>query len=241
MPPKTEADLRAWEAERGFVGRRRRLRKRVIALDFEKGRSAAKMDTGTFGPTVHESCMALVNSADAPAVAPKAVVENGLKNVDFVFTGVFDCGGGTGLKRGKEGLQKLTKRAGANFRTAITKKTNYLVVGARPGNSKVALANKHPTALVIDAGEFQKLLEDPTYKPMPAVFNDNTAWSAGFNGNGRGYVYNPSSPAHSPCCPDGVTFSDHKPARPEERFAPDVDAHARQSLPDGECAAGSSA
>ena len=183
--------------------------------------------TETLAPTastVHDECMEIVNSADAPVVAPKAVVENGLKGVDFCFTGVFDCGGGTGLKRGKDGLKKLTERAGGNYRTSITKKTKYLVAGARPGGSKVEQAHNHETAIVIAAAEVEKLLEDPTHKPVPAVFNDNTTWSAGYNGNGKGYVYNPTSPAYSPTCPDGIALADYKPTRPEERFAPDVDA-----------------
>tara|TARA_Y100000389_G_scaffold164459_1_gene168154 strand:- start:1932 stop:2504 length:573 start_codon:yes stop_codon:yes gene_type:complete len=177
------------------------------------------MDTSTVeisGPSVHDECMELVNSADAPMVAPKTVVENGLKDVDICFTGVFECGGGAGLKRGKDGVKTLMQRAGGNYRTSITKKTKYLVAGARPGGSKVEQAQKHTTAIVIDAAEFVKLLEDPTHRPVPAAFGEDTAWSAGYNGNGRGYAYNPTSPAYSPSCPDGVAFADYKPMRPEE-------------------------
>jgi hypothetical protein len=186
------------------------------------------MDTSTTetlpptAPTVHDECMELVNSADAPMVAPRVVVENGLKGVDICLTGVFECGGGggggAGLKRGKDGMKTLMQRAGANYRTSITKKTKYLVAGARPGGSKVEQAQKHATAIVIDAAEFVKILEDPTHRPMPAAFGEDTAWSAGYNGNGRGYVYNPTSPAYSPSCPEGVALADYKPTRPEERI-----------------------
>jgi len=163
--------------------------------------------------SMHDECMEIANSTDAPLVEPKIVVENALKGKRFCFTGLF-AGEATGLPRGKKEMKELTERGGGVYQERVTTTTDYLVAGARPGYNKVTQANDAKRrAIVINAYEFEKMLEDPSHSPMPAVFDASTQWSAGYNGNGRGY--NPTSPSYSPACPPGMALADYTPTPPE--------------------------
>jgi len=193
-----------------------------------------------YSPSMHDECMEIANSTDAPLVEPSIVVQNALKGKRFCFTGLF-AGEATGLPRGKKEMKELTERGGGVYQERVTTTTDYLVAGARPGYNKVEQANdKKRRALVINAYEFEKMLEDPFYSPMPAVFDASTQWSAGYNGNGRGY--NPTSPSYSPTCPPGMALADYTPTPPEviermgggKRKVPEPEAAAAEG--EGVCA-----
>lgn len=57
------------------------------------------------------------------------------------MTGLFpQIGGGTGLNLGKDRLRDMLESFGAKVTSAVSGKTNLLVVGEEPGSSKVSKA-----------------------------------------------------------------------------------------------------
>lgn len=95
-----------------------------------------------------------------------------LSGQTFVVTGVFpEVGGGQGLELGKAKVKKMIESFGGKVTSAVSGKTDVLVVGKDPGFSKVSKARKSPaTRLVglhdLKVGIEHGSLDDAKAKPL---------------------------------------------------------------------------
>ncbi|KAJ3236984.1 hypothetical protein HDU81_010128 [Chytriomyces hyalinus] len=107
----------------------------------------------------------------------------------IVLTGVFpEMGGGCGLKTGKDRVKAMCESFGARVTSAISGKTNLLVVGQEPGQSKVAKAEATGgKCQIISLQDLVKCIEGQQsleYTPPPMI----ESFSAGYYGNGLGLI-----------------------------------------------------
>ena len=119
-----------------------------------------------------------------PGVNGVAGVLNGKR---FVLTGVFpEVGGGTGLSLGKDRVTSMIESFGGVVTSAVSGKTNFLLVGAEPGRSKVSKADEKGIPL-IDLIALNRLLlgqatlEATASAPPPRI----DSFSAGYAGQFR--------------------------------------------------------
>jgi hypothetical protein len=105
----------------------------------------------------------------------------------FVLTGVFpEVGGGTGLSLGKDRAKSMIESFGGQVTSAVSGKTNFVVMGQDPGRSKVTQADKRGVPL-IDLISLNRLLmgqssiEATASAPPPRITN----FSAGYAGQKR--------------------------------------------------------
>lgn len=103
----------------------------------------------------------------------------------IVLTGVFpEIGGGAGLNLGKDKVKRMVQSFGGRVTSAVSGKTDYLVVGKEPGRSKVGAARSRGVRMV-DLRSLQKLLmNESTFEaieqgPPPKI----ESFSAGYAGN----------------------------------------------------------
>jgi BRCT domain type II-containing protein len=122
---------------------------------------------------------------------PKPGVNGGVAGVlngkRFVLTGVFpEVGGGTGLSLGKDRVTSMIESFGGVVTSAVSGKTNFLLVGAEPGRSKVSKADEKGIPL-IDLIALNRLLlgqatlEATASAPPPRI----DSFSAGYAGQFR--------------------------------------------------------
>ena len=95
-------------------------------------------------------------------VVPKPGVNGAVANVlegkRFVLTGTFpEVGGGAGLNQGKDRTKEMIESFGGKVTSAVSGKTDFLLVGRDPGRSKVSQADKKDVPL-IDLIALHKLL-----------------------------------------------------------------------------------
>jgi len=89
-----------------------------------------------------------------------------------VLTGLFpEVGGGEGLQLGKERAKKMITSFGGKVTSAVSGRTDFLVVGKEPGFSKVSKARKSPKTRLLSlhdvkVGLEQGSLEEVKAKPM---------------------------------------------------------------------------
>mmetsp|Transcript_27345 Transcript_27345/g.51675 ORF Transcript_27345/g.51675 Transcript_27345/m.51675 type:complete len:644 (+) Transcript_27345:106-2037(+) len=105
----------------------------------------------------------------------------------FVLTGVFpELGGGTGLTLGKDRTKGMIESFGGRVTSAVSGKTDFVLVGRDPGRSKVSQADQKGVPLV-DLLSLSRLmlghstLEGVTNDPPPRITN----FSAGYPGQKR--------------------------------------------------------
>lgn len=106
----------------------------------------------------------------------------------FVLTGVFpEVGGGAGLNLGKDRVKAMIEDFGGKVTGSISGKTNFLVVGREPGQSKVGKA-KGKGIPMVDV----KALNDRIMGGLPALEQAETpaikSWSAGYQVQRIGYA-----------------------------------------------------
>lgn len=95
-----------------------------------------------------------------------------LSGQTFVLTGVFpEIGGGAGLELGKARTRKMIESFGGKVTSAVSGKTDVLVVGKDPGFSKVSKARNNPSTRLIGlhdlkVGIEQGSLEEAKGRPM---------------------------------------------------------------------------
>ncbi|KAL7541643.1 hypothetical protein ACHAXR_011088 [Thalassiosira sp. AJA248-18] len=173
--------------------------------------AAAKMATtlannGTASKTSSQAMVARANSngtsntssAVVPHTGKKAKftiprpgvnggVAGALDDKRFVLTGVFpELGGGAGLSLGKDRTTSMIESFGGRVTSAVSGKTDFVLVGKDPGRSKVSQADKRGVPL-IDLLSLQRLLvgqsslEAAASAPPPRI----TAFSAGYPGQKR--------------------------------------------------------
>jgi len=80
----------------------------------------------------------------------------------FVITGTFpEVGGGIGLSLGKDAVKKMIESFGGKVTSAVSGKTDYLVVGKEPGRSKVSKAESRNLPM-LNVRTLQKLMYGET-------------------------------------------------------------------------------
>lgn len=108
----------------------------------------------------------------------------------IVITGVFpELGGGAGLNLGKEKARAMCEAFGGRVTTAVSGKTDVLLVGKEPGYAKVAQAQGQGCSLLsledVRQGLLRGALDDVCrLRRRTPMEIDN--FSAGFRGNGLG-------------------------------------------------------
>ena len=143
-------------------------------------------------PTNNESTDAVPRAAKkVKFTIPRPGVDGGVAGVlngkRFVLTGVFpEVGGGTGLSLGKDRVTSMIESFGGVVTSAVSGKTNFLLVGAEPGRSKVSKADEKGIPL-IDLIALNRLLlgqatiEATASAPPPRI----DSFSAGYAGQFR--------------------------------------------------------
>ena len=75
----------------------------------------------------------------------------------FVLTGVFpEVGGGSGLNLGKNKVTKMIQSFGGRVTSAVSGKTDVLVVGKDPGMSKVSEARERPKVQLVNLKDLKE-------------------------------------------------------------------------------------
>ena len=105
----------------------------------------------------------------------------------FVLTGIFpEVGGGTGLTLGKDRTKDMIESFGGVVTSAVSGKTDFVLMGQEPGRSKVSKADERGIPL-IDLIVLNRLLlgqatlEATASAPPPRI----THFSAGYAGPKR--------------------------------------------------------
>jgi hypothetical protein len=153
--------------------------------------------------TIKESIVLVSDSTQSTAVAKKSTqkeyfviprpgVNGALANVldqkKFVLTGIFpEVGGGAGLNLGKDRVKAMIESFGGKITSGISGKTDYLVVGKEPGQSKVANARTRGLPMVdlkmLQTRIFGQAKTLESAGPPPKI----ESYSAGYQG---GYLMN---------------------------------------------------
>ena len=121
-----------------------------------------------------------------PVAGRDGASANSLSGMTFVLTGIFpSVGGGTGLKLGKDRLKRMIQTFGGRVTSAISGKTNVLVVGKAPGFSKVskARARSGQVQLMGVQGLVDAIKDNLITDGEPFVIQGG--FSAGYGGNSR--------------------------------------------------------
>lgn len=93
-------------------------------------------------------------------VPGKGGLADSLAGKNVVVTGTFpEVGGGQGFNVGKDRLKKMIVSFGGKVSTAISGKTNVLVVGKLPGSSKVAKARANKKITMLDLHGLKSAVE----------------------------------------------------------------------------------
>lgn len=177
------------------------------------GRSAPATSSASFGaaqmqapsPAQHSSTSALALYAPPPTtqlsasagqggcfLMPRPGVNDALKNAfhgkTFVLTGIFpEVGGGTGLNLGKDKVKARIESFGGRVTASVSGRTNYLLIGAEPGESKVSAARERgiPTP---DIQGLKLTLETRGAALEHAAPARITSLSTGYKDNGLGWI-----------------------------------------------------
>jgi NAD-dependent DNA ligase len=121
-----------------------------------------------------------------PKPGENGAVENTkLKDKRFVMTGTFpEVGGGAGLGLGKDKTKKMIESFGGKVTSAVSGKTDYLIIGMEPGASKVGKA-KSKGVTMMDLRTIQQLLmgetdfENIDLAPPPAIESFSKGYQRG--------------------------------------------------------------
>ncbi|KAJ3405419.1 hypothetical protein HDU80_001341 [Chytriomyces hyalinus] len=124
-------------------------------------------------------------------VAPRPGVDGPsdfLAGKTIVLTGMFpEMGGGCGLNMGKDRLKAMCESFGARVTSAVSGKTNLLIVGQEPGQSKVAKAASTGKCQIIGLQDLVKCIEGQQSlgcTPPPMI----ESYSTGYYGNSIGLL-----------------------------------------------------
>jgi hypothetical protein len=85
----------------------------------------------------------------AVTVAPMSESTGALDGKIFVLSGTFaELGGGSGLNLGKGRAEAMIRSCGGQVRSAVSGKTDFVLVGNEPGRTKVNEARKRSVPLI---------------------------------------------------------------------------------------------
>ena len=107
-----------------------------------------------------------------------------LQGKTVVMTGIFpEIGGGAGLNLGKDRLKGMLEKMGAKVRSAVSGKTDMVVVGTNPGMGKVTAARSRPNCQLVGIQDLKLAVNgerELAALPEPEI----EQYSAGYMGNG---------------------------------------------------------
>jgi hypothetical protein len=117
-----------------------------------------------------------------PRPGNDGAIGESLAGQTFVLTGLFpEVGGGAGLSLGKARVRQMIEDFGGRVTSAISGKTDYLVVGKEPGRSKVGKARAAGKCDLIEVGDLQGMVRGGAIgSGRELVIED---FSAGWHGN----------------------------------------------------------
>lgn len=107
-----------------------------------------------------------------------------LNGKTIVLTGIFpEIGGGVGLNLGKDRMKRMIKSFGGKVTSAVSGRTDYLIVGQEPGMSKVSKAREMPKCQLVSPRDLVRSIEGQAeLKELPAP--EISSFSTGFRNNG---------------------------------------------------------
>lgn len=146
---------------------------------------------------------------EIPKPGKKGAVPNALAGITIVITGVFpELGGGAGLTLGKERCKAMIESFGGRVTSAISGKTDVLVVGKDPGFSKVSQARSRPEIKLIDLGELKEVMHGLALEDTMQSLKISS-FSSGYRGNSA--AYNASKTELAIACGVGPTMLPEDP------------------------------
>jgi NAD-dependent DNA ligase len=112
-------------------------------------------------------------------------IPNALAGKTIVLTGIFpEIGGGAGLNLGKDRLKHMCESFGARVTSAVSGRTDILIVGTAPGSTKVSKARAQPQCQLMTVHDLKLGVEGRQSLegvPEPEI----TSFSSGYYGNGK--------------------------------------------------------
>ena len=153
--------------------------------------AAAAKSSHAIVPTAAKSTSTAVvahSGKKARFVVPKPGVNGAVANVldgkRFVLTGTFpEIGGGAGLNQGKDRTKEMIESFGGKVTSAVSGKTDFLLVGRDPGRSKVSQADKKDVPLIDLIALHKLLMGQATIEATAAAEAPKiTNFSAGYPG-----------------------------------------------------------
>ncbi|KAJ8608077.1 hypothetical protein CTAYLR_009625 [Chrysophaeum taylorii] len=115
-----------------------------------------------------------------------------LSGKTVVLTGIFpELGGGRGLNLGKARAKTLVEDFGGRVTSAVSGRTDILLVGQEPGASKVSKAIESQTCQLIDLAQLKAYIEG-TLALEDAPPAQITSFSRGYRGNAIALVDRPA-------------------------------------------------
>lgn len=149
----------------------------------KKAKAAAAADVTSSPESTKSDASTTVVLAEAPSAAA-VVSAAALVGKKCVLTGVFEATGGTGMAKGKGGLEALIAQAGGKTTGSVSKRTDFLVVGTLPGASKVSKAEALKVPMLTEKG-LMALLAGEAEAPAAERVTETAhlTYSKGFGGN----------------------------------------------------------
>ena len=117
-----------------------------------------------------------------PKPGVNGAVPHSLSGKKFVLTGTFpEIGGGGGLDLGKERLKLMIESFGGRVTSAVSGKTDILVVGKDPGFSKVSKARSNPSIQLMSIRDLKNGIENGSIENINTTLAPITNFSAGYH------------------------------------------------------------
>lgn len=125
-----------------------------------------------------------------PVPGRDGAIPNILQGKTIVLTGTFpELGGGEGLNLGKDRCKQMCEAFGGKVTSAVSGKTNLLIVGKEPGMSKVSKARSQHGCQLLSIHDLKLCIEDKqSFTAIQPLVIKN--FSAGYGGNGLALIAN---------------------------------------------------
>jgi NAD-dependent DNA ligase len=171
---EAEADVKTEDGVKAETGDVKKV-KRESGVKKEQGTKREHSQMTLARPSVHTGFV-------VPRPGRDGALANSLAGKTFVLTGLFpEVGGGAGLSLGKERVKSMIADFGGRVTSAISGKTDYLVVGKEPGRSKVGKARDKDNVELVEIGDIQGMVRGNMIGERGELVIDD--FSAGWHGN----------------------------------------------------------
>jgi len=127
----------------------------------------------------------------APVPGIDGALADAMKGKTVVLTGIFpECGGGAGLNLGKSKVKRIVEKFGGRCTSAVSGKTDILLVGKEPGMSKVSQARSKPKCKLIGLRDLKSLCMGTDLNdvpPLPSINNFSVGYATKGGANSLEY------------------------------------------------------